>query len=186
MGAFDIVIALGPPGGDPVLARSLATARERGALTLALPGADADVQFNVACDDEHVHQEVFELLGHALYESVHVYLEHRGRGDGAGSASFLYPFLCADVETPVDDAHLAASILRKVDDGERLREIVAETQNAGARGDRRPFGFGRTTSRARQRRVRNRRDGFRARLHRGRTGLRRTSGALARSRTRRA
>ena len=38
-------IAFGPPAGDPELAPALAAARRKGALTLALPGAEADYGF---------------------------------------------------------------------------------------------------------------------------------------------
>ncbi len=130
VGPDDVAIALGPPGGDPELANILGFAARRGALTFALPGAgaDADFSFDAPCADEHVHQEVFELLGHTLYESVHVFLEQRGRGEGAGASSFLYPFLSDGTVPSVDPADVAASILRKVEDGERLRETVAATQ----------------------------------------------------------
>ncbi|GAC1561294.1 MAG: hypothetical protein NVS3B17_13770 [Vulcanimicrobiaceae bacterium] len=123
VGRDDIVIALGPPVGDPELARPCAVAADRGALTLALPG-QADFAFEAACADEHIHQEVFELVGHTLYESVHVFLEHRGRGVGTGASSFLYPFL-HDGSATADLDDVATSILRKVDDGERLRACVA-------------------------------------------------------------
>lgn len=128
VGPDDVAIALGPPGGDPELANILGVAARRGALTFALPGAGADFSFDAPCADEHVHQEVFELLGHTLYESVHVFLEQRGRGEGAGASSFLYPFLSEGTVPSVDAADVAASILRKVEDGERLRETVAATQ----------------------------------------------------------
>ncbi len=128
LGPDDIAIGLGPPGGDPGLAALLADARRCGALTLALPGDSADFTFDTPCDDEHIHQEVFELLGHTLYESVHVFLEQRGRGAGTGASSFLYPFLDADSSPRVDVAAVSASVLRKVEDGEALRELVAATQ----------------------------------------------------------
>jgi D-sedoheptulose 7-phosphate isomerase len=126
----DIAIALGPPDGDPLLADVLAGAARRGALTLALPGAAADYAFEAPCSDEHIHQEVFELLGHTLYESVHVFLEARGRGSGTGASSFLYPFLDAGTARGVDPAGITASILRKVEDGAALREELAATQTS--------------------------------------------------------
>jgi len=128
VGPDDIAMALGPPGGDPVLAGVLAVAARRGALTLALPGTYADFAFDAPTEDEHIHQEVFELLGHTLYESVHVFLEQRGRGEGTGASSFLYPFLNDGTAPSVDSTDVSASILRKVADGEALREAVAVTQ----------------------------------------------------------
>ncbi len=128
VGPDDIAVALGPPDGDPALAYVLALAARRGALTLALPGADASFAFAAPCADEHVHQEIFELLGHTLYESVHVFLEQRARGRGTGPSSFLYPFLAAGADPRTDAASLTASILQKVADGEALREEAAATQ----------------------------------------------------------
>ncbi|MDQ2908482.1 MAG: SIS domain-containing protein [Candidatus Eremiobacteraeota bacterium] len=131
----DIAIGLGPPQGDDAVVASLARARERGVLTFALPGLQADYAFESPTNDVHVHQELFELLGHCLYESVHVFLEHAsqaslGKGDvfDGGSASFLYPFL--GVGTPTDRTAVARSIVRKAADGQRLRDTLAATQAA--------------------------------------------------------
>jgi len=128
VGPADVAIAFGPPDGDPSVAAALARAARSGALTLALPGTLGDFAFAAPCEDEHVHQEVFELLGHTLYESVHVFLEQRGRGTGTGASSFLYPFLADGNAPSVLDGDVTASIMRKVDDGERLRETAAATQ----------------------------------------------------------
>jgi D-sedoheptulose 7-phosphate isomerase len=129
----DIAIALGPPEGDPELGRVLARARERGLLTVALPGepADAVYAFAAPTPDVHVHQELFELLGHSLYETVHVFLEHRSHLTEGGAAGFLYPFLGAAGNVPLERDSVAASIVAKAADGEALRERVAQ-QQAGA------------------------------------------------------
>ncbi len=128
LGPNDIAVALGPPRGDRALEAVLEIAARRGALTLALPGLTADFAFAAPADDEHIHQELFELLGHTLYESVHVFLEQRGRGEGTGTSSFLYPFLNANTVPSTTDLAVSASILEKVRDGEVLRELVAVTQ----------------------------------------------------------
>lgn len=128
VGGNDIAIGLAAPGGDALVDRVLAEAARRGALALALPGTVGDFAFAAPCADEHVHQEVFELVGHTLYESVHVYLEQRGRGDGTGASSFLYPYLDGATVPSVADGDVIASIARKVADGEALRETVAATQ----------------------------------------------------------
>jgi D-sedoheptulose 7-phosphate isomerase len=127
----DIAIALGPPEGDPSLSHVLAQARERGLLTFALPGepADATYAFAAPTTDAHVHQELFELLGHSLYETVHVFLEHRSHVTEGGAAGFLYPFLGTAGNAPLDRAGIAASIVAKAVDGEALRERVAERQS---------------------------------------------------------
>jgi D-sedoheptulose 7-phosphate isomerase len=129
----DIAIALGPPEGDPALREALTAARERGMLTFALPGsADAAAYaFDAPTTDVHVHQELFELLGHSLYETVHVFLEHRTHATDAGAAGFLYPFLGGAANAPLEHTSIAASIAAKAADGEALREIVAQRQ-AGA------------------------------------------------------
>ena len=129
----DIAIALGPPEGDPEMLAVLARARERGLLTFALPGNSADAAFAFAAPtlDVAVHQELFELLGHSLYETVQVFLEHRSHATEGGAAGFLYPFLGSAGNTPLDLASVAASIVAKAADGEALRERVAQTQ-AGA------------------------------------------------------
>ncbi len=128
----DMAIAFGPPEGDLRTLAALRTARRQGAFTVAWPGPDADYAVTSPTDDPHVHQEIFEVLGHTLYESVHVFLEHRGElGDDVGASAFLYPYLgpAQEQEPIVDD--VAASVVAKARDGEALREQVAAEQ-AGA------------------------------------------------------
>ena len=40
-----------------------------------------------------MHQEMIEILYHTLWETVHVFFEHRELGHDVGEAGFLYPFL---------------------------------------------------------------------------------------------
>jgi D-sedoheptulose 7-phosphate isomerase len=131
VGPDDIAIAFGPPEGDLRAIAALRHARRRGAYTLAWPGIEADYSVTSPTPDEHVHQEVFEVLGHTLYESVHVFLEHRRElGDDVGASAFLYPYLGSaqpDGGAIVDG--VAASIVEKARDGERLREHVAAEQS---------------------------------------------------------
>ncbi len=134
--AGDMAIAFGPPEGDHRTAGALRLARRKGAFTVAWPGADADYAVTAPDADPHVHQEVFEVLGHALYESVHVFLEHRRElGDDVGASAFLYPYLGSaqnDSSAIVDD--VAASIRAKASDGEALREQVAGEQSGAIAG----------------------------------------------------
>jgi D-sedoheptulose 7-phosphate isomerase len=127
----DMAIAFGPPEGDLRTLAALRTARRKGAFTIAWPGTEADYAVDSPTDDAHLHQEIFEVLGHTLYESVHVFLEHRGElGDDVGASSFLYPYLGpaqADAASIADD--VAVSILTKARDGEALREQVAAEQS---------------------------------------------------------
>ncbi len=125
-GPYDMVMGFGPPGGDPEITGALREAGARGAMTFALPGSDGDYAVAAPSDDPHVHQELIELLCHALYESVHVFLEHRESGHDVGASTFLYPFLGA-ARQPLDEVvdEVAASILEKSRDAQRLREGIA-------------------------------------------------------------
>jgi D-sedoheptulose 7-phosphate isomerase len=99
-------------------------------MTFALPGTAGDyaVQLNAPA---FVHQELVEILYHTLWESVHVYFEHRELGLDAGPAGFLYPFLGRDGGASADlDADVARSIVAKAADVERLREDVAGSEAA--------------------------------------------------------
>jgi D-sedoheptulose 7-phosphate isomerase len=126
IGSDDMAFAFGPPEGDPELLAVLDRAGEAGALTFAFPGTHADYAFAAPSEDAHVHQEVFELLGHTLYESVHVFFEHRTLGHEVGASAFLYPYLgTAKQDTEGILADVTASILAKAHMCERLREQVA-------------------------------------------------------------
>ena len=126
----DVAIGFGPPEGDPAVTSALALARRLGAYTLALPGTDADFAMEAPCRDAHVHQEIAEIVGHLLYESVHVFLEHRVIYHDAGASSFLYPFLGGE-QTAHGDllADVTASIARKAEDAQALRERVAHEES---------------------------------------------------------
>lgn len=129
----DIVIGLGPPHGDDVVQAVLDRARERGAFTVAFPGDRADYAVAAPSDDAHLHQELFEILGHTLYESVHVYFEHREiGGTDVGAASFLYPFLGEARERPDEslDRSVAESIQAKARDARALRQATARDMSA--------------------------------------------------------
>ena len=67
--------------GDEV-ATALATAAERGCLTVAFAPLDAEWRFDAASDDPFVAQELVETLYHVLWELVHVFFEHRGLLEG--------------------------------------------------------------------------------------------------------
>jgi D-sedoheptulose 7-phosphate isomerase len=142
--AQDVVVGFGPPEGDSSIRGALRGARARGAYALDFCGraqreTGADFAIGAVSDDEHVQQEIVEIVGHLLYESVHVFLEHRQRAHDvdAGAAAFLYPFLSggAQPNRAADEAAdlLAAvrtSILQKAGDAETLRERVAAEESA--------------------------------------------------------
>ena len=136
----DMAIGFGPPAGDAEVARALRQAARRGAMTIAWPGNDGEADYAVPApsEDAHVHQELFELLGHTMYESVHVFLEHLSRHEAgapqgqaqAPDLNFLYPFL--DDSSQPDDAVLHEvenSIRMKARDANGLREHAAAEQS---------------------------------------------------------
>jgi D-sedoheptulose 7-phosphate isomerase len=125
----DMVMGFGPPAGDPEVDAVLREARARGAMTFALPGGPADYALASPSPDPFIHQEIVEILYHTLWETVHVFFEHRQLGEGVGASGFLYPFLGAQKqETGGVLAEVAASIEMKARDDEGLRERVAAEQ----------------------------------------------------------
>jgi len=126
----DIVMGFASGGDDEAVAAALATARGCGAQTLALPGRNADFALDPPDADAFVSQELIEILYHTLWETVHVFFEHRERGhDDVGASAFLYPFLGgAKQDTSGVIGDVASSIQAKAADDERLREHVAREQ----------------------------------------------------------
>jgi D-sedoheptulose 7-phosphate isomerase len=124
----DMVMAFGPPEGDRDLALLLTWAADRGAQTFALPGRGADYAIEPSVMDPFIHQELIEILYHTLWETVHVFFEHRELGHDAGAASFLYPFLGRErADTARLVADVAASIRAKAETDEHLRlQLVRE------------------------------------------------------------
>jgi D-sedoheptulose 7-phosphate isomerase len=125
----DIVMGFGPPEGDAEVWAALDFARSRKAMTFALPGLDASYGIPPSHDDPFIQQELVELLYHTLWETVHVFFEHRELGHDVGQAEFLYPFLGRDRQ-PTGDVveQVADSIRMKVADDARLREQVAREE----------------------------------------------------------
>jgi len=128
----DMVMGFSPPAGDDLVEQTLVMARKRGALTFALPGAAGDVPFAVPDSDPFVAQEIMEILYHLLWETVHVYFEHREQGHDVGASSFLYPFLGSQEQQlgMVVEA-VQASMLQKVAEVNGMRAALAQS-DAGA------------------------------------------------------
>lgn len=125
----DIVMGFGPPEGDAEIRSALNFAHVRKALTFALPGLQGSYAVEAFTPDPFIHQEMIEILYHTLWESVHVFLEHRELGHDVGDAGFLYPFLGQEKQqTPDLLSEVAASIGMKVQDDSRLRAQVAREQ----------------------------------------------------------
>ncbi len=125
----DMVMGFGRPGGDAEVEEALAGARSRGAMTFGLPGRGASYGFDAVTEDEFLHQEMVEILYHTLWETVHVFFEHRELGHDVGEAGFLYPFLGQQKqETEGVLEEVAASIQIKVEEDANLRARVAEEE----------------------------------------------------------
>lgn len=126
----DIVMGFGPPEGDELVWATLQEARAHNAMTLALPGGEGTYALQTATNDPFLHQEMIEILYHTLWETVHVFLEHRTLGHDVGESAFLYPFLGRQ-EQGTDDLVLEVSnsIQTKVHDDAKLREAVAREQS---------------------------------------------------------
>jgi D-sedoheptulose 7-phosphate isomerase len=126
----DMVMGFAFPEADEVVERTLSAAREQGALTFSLTGEAGEYSFAPPDGDPFVIQEVFEVLYHVLWETVHVYFEHREQGHDVGNSSFLYPFLGKGeqlLEEVVKDVQ--GSMLQKMQETNSLRAAVAETES---------------------------------------------------------
>jgi D-sedoheptulose 7-phosphate isomerase len=128
----DIVMVFGEPEDAPELTVAIESARRRGCLTVAFSALGAEWIFEPASPDPFVRQELVETTYHVLWELVHVFFEHHGRhSEGAGAASFLYPFLAerpTDVEAVIADVR--ESVLMKAEEVQALRERTLEDGSA--------------------------------------------------------
>jgi D-sedoheptulose 7-phosphate isomerase len=128
--AQDMVMGFGPPEGDPEVWAALDAARQRDAMTFALPGVEGSYFAAAATHDPFMHQELVEVLYHTLWETVHVFFEHRELGHDVGEAEFLYPFLGKEKQkTSAIVTEVAASIRMKVHDDALLRTQVANQES---------------------------------------------------------
>lgn len=126
----DIVMGFGPPEGDAEVWAALHDANVRDAMTFALPGSEGTYALNPPTDDVFMHQEILEMLYHTLWETVHVFFEHRELGYDVGQSEFLYPFLGRKKQSTKDlVAEVADSIQMKVRDDRKLRDQVAHEQS---------------------------------------------------------
>lgn len=89
----DIALGILGDADEREVTESLACAKNRGLLTIAigpeqadgLRGAFAEHDYRVPSSDPFVVQEVSETFYHVLWELVHLFLEHRPAGPGARS-----------------------------------------------------------------------------------------------------
>src|SRR5215211_7012150 len=127
----DMVMGFSLQDVEPVVERTLTAAQGRGALTFALAGEAGDYPFDLPDKDPFVVQEVFEVLYHMLWETVHVYFEHREQGHDVGASSFLYPMLGSGEQRLTEVVEeVQGSMLQKVQEVNRLRAAAAESEAA--------------------------------------------------------
>ncbi|MGI8422023.1 MAG: phosphoheptose isomerase, partial [Gaiellaceae bacterium] len=100
-------LALHAEPGDATIAFGLPVTVPSGCLTIGFAPGAAEWVFEPPGDDAFVRQELIETLYHLLWESVHVFIDHRGSSaSGAGASGFLYPFLErreADLDAVLED-----------------------------------------------------------------------------------
>jgi D-sedoheptulose 7-phosphate isomerase len=125
----DMVMGFAFPEADESVERTVGAARERGALTFSLTGEAGEYSFAPPDRDPFVIQEVFEVLYHVLWETVHVYFEHREQGHDVGNSSFLYPFL-GKGQQPLGEVvrEVQDSMLQKMQEVNSLRAAAAESE----------------------------------------------------------
>ncbi|WP_337868034.1 SIS domain-containing protein [Meiothermus sp.] len=130
----DMVMGFAAPGGDAAVSAALRAARARGAFTLALTGTEGDYAVEVPSSHPFIHQEMIEILYHVLWETLHVFFEHRKGSYQLGESAFLYPFLSgAKQDTKTVIAEVADSIRTKVEEDAKLRLALLEQSEAFAR-----------------------------------------------------
>jgi D-sedoheptulose 7-phosphate isomerase len=126
----DMVMGFAGRDPSPAVGASLQVARERGALTFGLSCDTAEYAFAPPDDDPFIEQEVFEVLYHLLWETVHVYFEHREQGHDIGAAAFLYPFLGRDKQGLAGAVEqVQESMQQKAGEVNRIRAAVADTES---------------------------------------------------------
>ena len=128
----DIALALAHGAPSAAVEDFLATARDRGLLTIAFTGAEAggpaDHVFAVQSDDPDIVQEVQETAYHVLWELVHVFFEYPGLLNDACVT-------CGDVavEAQVIALHNGSAVIER--DGAR-EEVAVELVDGVEVGDR--------------------------------------------------
>jgi len=131
----DMVMGFAFPEADESIERTVRMARERGSLTFSLTGEAGEYSYAPPDEDRFVIQEVFEVLYHVLWETVHVYFEHREQGHDVGNSSFLYPFLGKGQQSLEEVVReVQGSMLQKMQEVNRLRTAAAESEATGISG----------------------------------------------------
>ena len=148
-GPNDMVIGFGDQGA------ALGAARDRGCTTIAFTPSGAEWEFEPPSDDPFVRQELTETLYHVLWELGHVFLDHRaGSSVGAGSSTFLYPFLeqqTGNLDDVLEDVRRSVQMkadeigelrTRTLDDGREALDAAAVTVRSALDGGGKVLAFG--------------------------------------------
>lgn len=126
----DIVFGFSPLEEDSAVKEALQWAYSRGAMTFSLPGKDGSYALCSPTTDPWVFQEIVEMLYHMLWETVHLFFEHRELGLDLEQASFLYPFLGQEKQkTDQLLEQVAQSIMAKAKEVEVLRKKIADEES---------------------------------------------------------
>ena len=143
-GPDDMVMGFGPPEGDPEVAAALEAAGRARRDDLRAPGRGRELRDRAGDPDPFMHQELIEILYHTLWETVHVFFEHRELGHDVGQAGFLYPFLGRDKQAPRDLVRAGGGVHPDEGGGRRgpPRSRRARGGRADQRGHRSPFASG--------------------------------------------
>jgi D-sedoheptulose 7-phosphate isomerase len=147
--AGDIALGIAHRAGDAEVEAFLASAAQRGLLTIALGAGplDADHAFAVPSDDPAIVQEVQETAYHVLWELVHVFFDHPGLlqdaciacGDVAVEAEVVaVAGASATVRRGAVEEQVAVDLLDDVRPGDRL---LCHAGVALERLERDPTGF---------------------------------------------
>ena len=183
-----MVMGFGPPGRRPRSHGGAPTRRRARGHDLRPPGpATAPTPSSRSRADPFMHQELIEILYHTLWETVHVFFEHRELGHDVGQAGFLYPFLGGERAGAAGPGGRGRRVdpdeggRRRARCGRRSAREEAEHIARGRRGHPRTARARRKAHPLRQRRVRHRRQRLGARLRRA---ARRAAGRFRRSRWR--
>ncbi|TFE67528.1 SIS domain-containing protein [Methylacidiphilum caldifontis] len=126
----DIVFGFSPlVEEDREVNEALKWASSIGAMTFSLPGKEGSYALCPPTLDPWIFQEMVEILYHTLWETVHLFFEHREFGYDLEHVSFLYPSLGQEKQqTQQLLEQVAYSIIAKANEDEILRKKIANEE----------------------------------------------------------
>ena len=128
--ADDIVMGFGPPEGDREVWAALRSAHSAWRHDFRFAGSEGSYALKQRPRIPSFIRRWSRFLYHTLWETVHVFFEHRELGQDVGQTEFLYPFLGKQKqETAGVVDEVAASIRMKVQDDAMLRTRLAREES---------------------------------------------------------